>query len=382
VPLGCFLSGGIDSGLVTAIAASHSSTPIRTFAVGFAGASPDEDERPLARLVAERYGCRHEEITVDPDHRALLPRALWHVGEPFADISILPTYQISREARRRIKVALSGDGGDESFAGYANVASAVQAERLRRLPRPLLNALARISEGWPLDSGASPLQRISRFFSTYVLAEPAVQVQPTNFWTPARRRALCEPSWWEPVAERGAADVIRALQSRADPGLSDPEMHLFTDLHLRLPGQYLPKVDIASNMASLEVRSPFLDHELVELAGSLPFSHKLLEGRQKGLLRRLATRYLPEELVEARKRGFAPPYGRWLRREWAPLVRDLVGDSGLVAAGLLRLRPLQEVAEAHIAGTADHTQRLWSVLSLEIWWRLFVDRTLAPGDEL
>lgn len=382
VPLGCFLSGGIDSGLVTAFAAKGSDEPINTFSVGFSGGREEDDERPLARLVAERYGTRHTDLLVDTDHRALLPAASYHVGEPFADIGILPMLEISRAARRSITVSLSGDGGDESFAGYPNVRSAHVAQRFRRLVPSPVRQLLRFGAGLPLVRGRLHAAEVAeRWLDQFVERTPAQQLDPSTAWHHDWRRRMYGEAALEALGDADGTEIVEAVLRDAGD-LLDAEQHLHADLHLRLGAGYLTKVDIASNMVSLEVRSPFLDHRLVEFAAALPFEQKFLEGRQKGLLRKLAERHLPGELIHQPKRGFAPAVGDWLRGEWSDLVRDLVCDSHAAAAGLFRQDVLRDTAESHIAGTGDHPHRLYNFMCLEIWWRLFVDRTLSRDDSL
>jgi asparagine synthase (glutamine-hydrolysing) len=379
VPLGCFLSGGIDSGLVTAIAARHSASRVNTFSVGFGGTRPEDDERPLARLVAERYGTAHRELVVNSDHRAVLPRILWHVGEPFADLGAVPMYEISRQARAHITVALSGDGGDESFAGYPNVRAAQLAQQLRGLvPRPLRGAIARAASFPPLASRVHTASALSRFLRHYVDRSVLGQFDFENQWSSSWRGRLYTPQSARQLADATAGDIVAAELAAAGP-LEDADLHLFTDLHLRLAGDYLTKVDIAANMASLEVRSPFLDHELVEFAARIPLSQKLLRGRQKGLLRLLAERYLPEPLIRQPKRGFGPRLGEWLRGDWSDMVRDLSGNSESARAGILRSETVRQVVEEHLRGR-DHAVRVWNLACLELWWRLFVSRSLSPGE--
>ena len=327
VPLGSFLSAGVDSGLVTAIAASSLDTPLRTFTVGFKGASPGDDERSLARQVAQRYGTRHEELIVEPADKSLLPTVVWNGGEPFFDVGILPFYQISRAARSEIIVALTGDGGDESFCGYYNVYAAYMASKLRRwVPGTLRRSLARL-----LDSvnGHNSMPSMVRRFGTllrYANQRPIELYDDPDWWHSGIRTALYDPAWVNGQIEQGATSVVaHSLEAAKD--LDEIEQILYTDLNLRLPGDYLTKSDIASNAVALEVRSPFLDHELVELAAGLPSSSKMFRWRQKGLLRELARRYLPPESIARHQTGFGPPLRQWLREEWAPTVRDLVGKA-------------------------------------------------------
>jgi asparagine synthase (glutamine-hydrolysing) len=300
------------------------------------------------------------------------------VGEPFADVGLLPMAGISRAAREHITVALSGDGGDESFAGYPNVLAARRAERFRQSVPALLRrgigaAAGLFSE--PLPQAA----RARRWLEGYVERKPAGQLDAANHWSARWRAALYHPEMAARAAEAGAERLFATLL--ADAGeLCNAEQHLLADLRLRLPGDFLTKVDIGSNLASLEVRSPFLDHRVVELAAGLPLDLKLLGGRQKGLLRRLAERHLPAELVAAPKRGFAPHVGDWMRGPWAPMARELCHEPATVRAGLFDGVVITRVADEHLRGAVDHSERLWSFLCLEIWWRLFVDRSLSPGD--
>lgn len=379
VPLGSFLSGGIDSGLVTALAAQGTSEKLRTFSVGFSGAKDDEDERPLARLVADRYDTDHTELLVSTDHRTILARVLYHIGEPFADIGALPMYEISKRARQHITVALSGDGGDESFAGYGNIPAAALAQKVRRLiPGPARSLMGGVAGLPGLDRREDVVGKGSRWIRQYLQRSVEGQLDLPNSWHDALRGAL----YGDHAPSGGALSAAEIVQRTLDvvDGIEDAERHLFADLELLLPGDYLTKVDIASNMVSLEVRSPFLDHELVEFAATLPLSQKLLGGQQKGLLRTLAKRYLPDELITAPKRGFAPRVGRWLRDDWADLVDEFATRGRLATEGILRDDVLKGVVQEHLSGDSDHARRIWTVICLDIWWRLFVDGSLQPGD--
>lgn len=382
VPLGCFLSGGIDSGLVTAMAAQASEQPLRTYTVGFPGAAPEDDERRLARTVADRYGAQHTELTVEPADKAMLPRMLWHYGEPFADVSMVPTYQISKAAREHVTVALTGDGGDESFAGYQNVRLAHMAERFRRrVPSPMRRILTGLVDHGLVADRVSAARRARLFMAQYVQSPVRKHYDLVNHWNSVWRALLYADGRDGGFDLSASERVVAGVQETAD-GLGDGELHLYTDLQLRLPGDYLTKVDIASNIVSLEIRSPFLDHELVELAARTPLSVKLWRGRQKGLLRQLAKRYLPEEVVRQPKRGFGPPLWKWLAEDWAPLASDVVGQSLSARRGLFRAEVVRQVVAEHLSGKRNHGTRLWSLICLEIWWQLFIDRSLEPSDTL
>ena len=382
VPLGSFLSAGVDSGLVTALAARSLGESLRTFTVGFEGMPRDQDERQLARLVAQRYGTRHEEMMVGPLDHSELPTIMWHSGEPFADVSVLPTFQICRLARGEITVALTGDGGDESFCGYYNVYAAYLGSIIRRLvPYPVRHLLER-----PPSSRNGAVSRIpgARRLGTlmyYANRSPIQLYDLPNWWHTSIREELYDATWLKNHHGNQPADVVgRHLGQVQD--LAQAEQLLYTDLHLRLPGDYLTKIDIASNIVALEIRSPFLDHELVEYAATLPLSSKMLRWRQKGLLRELARKYLPPESINRRKTGFGPPLGDWLRGEWSSMVRELVSEGLARRPDLFNQAVIRHTVDEHLDGRRDHTQRLWALLCLEVWWRMFVDRSMGPNDSL
>jgi asparagine synthase (glutamine-hydrolysing) len=256
------------------------------------------------------------------------------------------------------------------------------AERARRLVPAPLRRLGRAALGGSgLESRVAAAASAGRWLDSYVESPIAAQLEPSSGWTSAWRQQLVSAETHERLAGEGALESIAEVLARAGD-LSDPELHLYGDLHLQLPGGFLPKVDIGSSRVALEVRSPFLDFELVEFAARLPLELKLLGGRQKGLLRELATRYLPDEVVHGPKRGFAPKLDDWLRAGWSDLARELLEGSHAVAAGLFDARAVARVLDDHLEGRADHGQRLWTLICFEIWWRLFVDRTLSRSDSL
>ena len=376
VPMGCFLSGGIDSGLITAMASIFSDKPVKTFSVGFTSATVKEDEMPFARLVAQKYGTIHQELVVDINAQTVLPRILWHCGEPFADVSIIPTYMICRAAKQSITVALTGDGGDESFAGYMNVQAAYLAQKLKRLfPGKLLYLLKRFTEGRRF---AFPRINTLLAYAT----RPALQHYNLSNWFDINaRQSLYHPDW---LNGRPVTDHLEMIANNLAQvkDLEEAEQLLFNDLHWRLPGDYLTKVDVASNMVALEIRSPFLDHEMVEYAAGLPIDIKLLHYRQKGLLRRLSRDYLPGELLYQPKRGFGPPLARWLREGWSSLVRSLISESLALRPGIFNAGAINTIVDEHLSGKKNHGNRLWALICFEVWWRLFIDKTMAPDDSL
>jgi len=377
-PLGFFLSGGIDSGLITSMAAASQTNAIKTFTVRFDGAPPDQQEHAIARRVAESIGAEHTELVVESGMRSILPKIAWHFGEPFADISALPTFKVAEKAREHITVALTGDGGDESFAGYANVVASLRAERVRPLyirpiRSPIRGALSVATRFTP------HAVRAQRWVSRWLESDTVNQYNLVNHWDLASR---CELYIDDVGRSSHALTTVSKVQGLSEFDLSDPEVHLFTDLRLRLPSDYLPKVDITSGMASLEVRSPFLDTDLVEFAARLPLGIKMRGGVQKALLRDLAARYLPEDVVKEPKRGFTPPLSSWLQNDWRDIIEDQVGTRLAARDWVLDGNVIRRTVKEHLSGAADHTQRLWTLVTLEIWLETFVDRTLRPADSL
>jgi asparagine synthase (glutamine-hydrolysing) len=358
------------------MAAATQNHPVKTFTVRFNDSPPDQQEHEIARKVARSIGAEHTELVVESGLRSVLPRIAWHFGEPFADISAVPTFKIAEQARQHITVALTGDGGDESFAGYANVVASRRAQSVRALyPRLFRGPLhGAISLAAAVNGRAA---RVERWMNRWLEADTVNQYDLVNHWDVARRQRLYSDAGGR--TDHALAQVYD-VQRLCEFDVSDPEMHLFTDLRLRLPGDYLPKVDITSGMASLEVRSPFLDNDLVEYAARLPLDIRMRNGAQKALLRSLATQYLPEDVVREPKRGFAPPLTSWLRQDWRDLIEQHVGTRLAARDWVLDGDTIRQTVREHLSGAVDHTQRLWTLVTLEIWLEMFVDQTLTPED--
>jgi asparagine synthase (glutamine-hydrolysing) len=358
VPLGALLSGGIDSSIVVAEMA-RAGGRVRTFTVGFG----DEryDERAYARAVAERYGTEHEEIVVEPDVTELLPRLARSFDEPLGDEAALPELVVSELARQRVTVALTGDGGDEAFAGYERYAAVGLAGRIavpgvgtaarvlrwagRREPRSRANRAGRLLELGALPA-AERYGRLMEVFPAELRAE---------LWAPgfvARPR----PAW--------------ELLGPAEEGVSGLQR---LDVRTYLPGDLLLKADIASMAHSLELRSPLLDHAVLELGVSLPDSLKVDGRRGKVALRRAFADALPPAVAHRGKTGFGVPIARWFRGELQPLARDVLLGETARARGQLRPAAVARLLDDHGAGRADHAHRLWCLLMLELWQREHVD---------
>jgi asparagine synthase (glutamine-hydrolysing) len=365
VPLGALLSGGIDSAIVVALMAGASPEPVRTFTVGFADAA--YDERVYARAVADRYGTRHEEIVLEPDAAATLPRLAAAFDEPLGDEAALPLFLICEAARHEVTVALVGDGGDESFAGYERYAAMRLADRV---PATAARAASRLLRALPsarrerrsstyraarlLDAAAVPrAERYGRLMQVVSLEQRA------DLWTDDARTeigALASPGLLLGAAPSGGIAGLQAL-----------------DVRTYLPGDLLPKSDIASMAHSLELRSPFLDHRVVELGLALPDGLKQRGHEGKVALRRAFADALPDLVAARGKSGFGLPLAAWFRGELKPLAHDVLLDDRARARGWLRAEAVERLLDEHAAERADHGHRLWTLVMLELWQRAHVD---------
>lgn len=359
VPLGAFLSGGIDSSLVVALMAQSSDRPIQTFSIGFREAR--FNELGYARRVAEKWRTEHHEFYVEPSRGEILPSLIAHLGEPLADASILPTWYLSQLARKHVTVALTGDGGDESFAGYERYRWIWLTEKLRR--RPLLAHLAsqagRLIERGPLLSGK--VRRLGRLFREVPLPLEAGYPRWVTYFSQDERTALFGKNL-PPPDEQWLESMIREQQLRL--GEDGAETAIAVDIESYLPGDLLFKLDTATMAHSLEARCPFLDHELMEMAARLPFTWKLGSRGTKLFLKQSLGDLLPREVRDRSKMGFGLPLAEWFRGAW----REMLCDTLLRSRYNPLHRPTVEgLIQEHLTGQADHSYRLWNLLVLEQW---------------
>ena len=372
VPIGAFLSGGVDSSTVVALMAQASAAPIRTFSIGFDEA--DFDELRFARQVATRYGTDHYELVVKPSALEVLPKLAWHFDEPFADSSAIPTYYVAKITREHVTVALSGDGGDENFAGYRRYARAVGLhERLDRgasaLLRPLFRAAAScLPVGAPGQAyagllGAEPIDRYRRLVA-YQRRETLRRLLSDDLAALAGSAASSD-TFARLVARSGAPDYVTALQ--------------YIDFHTYLPGDILTKVDLTSMAVSLESRVPLLDHKLMEFVATIPSSLKLKNGTGKYLLKRAMAVSLPVEILTRRKMGFGVPLGAWFRSELRDMTRDVLLSPAARQRGLFRIAEVETLIRTHDAGRRDCSARLWALVCFELWMRQWADRAPASA---
>ena len=370
VPIGAFLSGGVDSSTVVALMAQASSAAIRTFSIGFDEA--DFDELSFARQVAARYGTDHYEMVVKPNALEVLPKLAWHFDEPFADSSAIPTYYVSKITREHVTVALSGDGGDENFAGYRRYARALELhERFdhgpSRLARPLLTLASGLlpvgapGQAWTGMVGAGPLERYFRMV-TYQRRETLRRLLSDDL----RGLALSGPDpavFSQIAAEGGVPDYVSTLQ------------HI--DMATYLPDDILAKVDRTSMAVSLESRVPLLDHRLMEFVATMPSGFKLRNGDGKYVLKRALAQDLPAGILTRKKMGFGVPLGDWFRRELHEMTRDVLLGSSARQRGIFRMAEVETLLATHDAGRRDCSARLWALICFELWMRQWVDGTPA-----
>ncbi|HEV7771229.1 MAG TPA: asparagine synthase (glutamine-hydrolyzing) [Solirubrobacterales bacterium] len=365
VPLGAFLSGGIDSSAVVAAMAEQSSQPVKTFSIGFADEAVNE--LPRARLVADRFATDHHELIVEPDAVELLPKLARHYGEPFGDHSALPCFYLAEMARRHVTVALNGDGGDESFGGYQRYTSNLLAARLERLPAPLRRAIAATAGRVGGGVGTESRPRRALRFAGRLAGRPQERyLRQVSIFDAEERQALYTPELARMTAAAATDDVLlRPWREAGGAGLLDQLLEVDTTVYL--PGDLLAKIDIATMAFSLEARSPLLDPEMMEMAASIPAVHKARGLQRKIALRGALRGWLPDAILDGPKRGFELPVARWLRTDLAPFTREVLLDRESTNRGWTRPGAVAALIDQHVAGTADHGRKLWSLLVLELW---------------
>jgi len=382
VPIGAFLSGGIDSSAVLALMARHSGAPVKTYSIGFDGGPAERfyNELEPARAVARRFGSDHHEIVVKPDVVRLLPKLLWHLDEPVADSAFVTTYLVAEFARRDVKVILSGVGGDELFGGYRRYLGEHYMRYFDWLPPRARRGAARLAARLPGD-------RHSRWLNYARLAKGFLGAAALPF--EERYRAYVETFGADataalvvsPPAER--FDAIAAAFD-ASPG-DDPLARLFAvDARTQLADDLLMLTDRMTMAASIECRVPLLDHELVELATTIPAGVKVAAGELKSVMKKALADVLPAEILHRPKRGFGAPMGSWLKGPLAELLQGALSKKAVAARGLLHHGPIASLIEDHRANRVDGTDRLLALLNLEIWCRVYLDRRSSAdvADEL
>jgi len=364
VPFGAFLSGGLDSSVVCALMTRHLSQPLKTFSIGFDEAG--FDELPDARRVAQHLGTEHHEMVVRPDAANLLETLVHHFDEPFGDSSAIPTFLVSQLAARHVKMVLSGDGGDELFAGYSRYRRYATLQRIRRATLGMAPGLAKL--GGALLPGARG-RRLSGIGQRLGLPWPDDYLALVALANPADLRLL--------FGERAHADPFSSVRQRFVR--SDIDSHaeqiLSGDMDTYLVDDILVKVDRTTMANSLEARAPLLDQNLIAFAARLPFDLKLRGEQGKYLFRKVAARLLPAEVLTKRKQGFAIPLATWFRNDLRPMLLDTISSRAFKERGIFDQAGIQRLVDEHQQGLQDRGELLWMVMVLETWMRTLPDQT-------
>jgi len=377
VPLGAFLSGGIDSSLVVAVMSRLMNQPVKTFSIGFE--EEGYDEVAFARIIAEKYETDHHEFTVKPDAVSILPQLVWHYNEPFADSSAIPTYYVSKMTRDFVTVALNGDGGDESFAGYERYVADKLADYYRRVPPFIREGIIRRAvDKLPHSTNRRNFfRRLKRFVKG--ISEPPERryVRWICFFDNEMKGDLYTPSFKDLNRELDSVDLTVKWYEQADAE-QFLDRTLFVDVMSYLPEDLLVKVDIASMAHSLEARSPFLDHKVMEFAASLPPNLKLRGMETKFLLKDTLSDIVPQEILQRKKMGFGVPLDVWFRNDLKEMAYDVLLDQKSIERGYFRKEYVSKMLDEHVSKQYDHSYRIWALLFLELWHKMFIDGTLSP----
>ena len=363
VPLGAFLSGGVDSSIVVGLMAKNSRKKVKTFTVGYNDA-PLYDESGFAREVARHFGTEHSEIRISlRDGLAVIPDALDYLDQPFGDSSCIPTYLIARETRNEVTVALSGDGGDEVFAGYSKYQAEAYVPYFKRIPATVWSSLRKLLANVP-EGRQSGLHEYVRVLKKFLRAASADQVsRHCSLMFPLEEREIAQLA-----GEEAAGDIRRTVTTLMDRiGTGNIDRALYTDVNLCLKDDMLAKVDLMGMANSLEIRNPYVDYRVVELAARMPGEWKLKGTERKHILKSAFRDFLPPKVLARKKYGFGIPVGEWLRHDLKGLFEDVVSRKNVERAGLLNYDVVRKLYQEHLSGRRDATPLLWSVFAFQ-WW--------------
>jgi asparagine synthase (glutamine-hydrolysing) len=362
VPIGAFLSGGVDSSTVVAAMARLTRGPVKTFSIGFP--EPDYDELAYARLVAQRFGTQHHELVLEPDVLGVIHDLTWHLDEPFGDASAIPTYMVSKLAAEHVTVVLSGDGGDELFGGYDRYVVEQRERRYRFLPAPARAALGGIGRSLP------GWMRGRNFLRHIALNDAERYLDAVTLFPPDEQQRLFRPEAFDQLSSHDPWRLVAAQLAPNGHWLSTLQRF---DLKTYLPLDILTKVDRMSMAHSVEARVPLLDHKLVEFAATIPPDLQLRGGTTKYIFKRAMQGIVPDEVIRRPKHGFGIPLGRWFRGQLAGFARDLLLSETSRRRGILDTGYVEQLLERHQRGQ-ELDLPLWTLISFELWCRAFLDR--------
>ncbi len=369
VPLGAFLSGGVDSSAVVALMAKNSSEPIKTFSIGFEESSFDETK--YARIVAEKFGTDHKEFIVKPDAIKILPKLVWYYNEPFADSSALPSYYVANITKKYVTVALNGDGGDESFAGYDRYAVNRAMNYYQWIPKlaryPFEQILLQLPEPAMQKNW---VDKMKRFINIASCSPEDQYIRLMMTFQNEAKSELCTDKLNH--LNVNSMNILRKEFIRSTQ-LDFQNRLLYVDVKRYLPDDLLVKMDIAAMANSLEARSPFLDHKLMEFAATIPPKFKLNGFEKKYILKKALLPILPKEILYRKKQGFGVPIGDWFRNDLYSYASDILLDQRAISRGYFRADKIKNLLSSHLSKKKNHAGRIWNLLWLELWHRTYVD---------
>ncbi len=373
VPLGAFLSGGIDSSLVVGIMAKLCGKPIKTFSIGFE--ENEFDELSYARIVSGHFATEHHEFIVKPDAVEILPKLVWHYNEPFADSSAIPTYYVARLTKDFVKVVLTGDAGDENFAGYPRYLRGKWVASFTRMPeklrRDLLPCLLRIFSSLHWREKTS--NRLADFMEALSTDQAENYAEQIRIFSAKEKENIYTDDFREQVEGNNPLDFL--LGKFQESGTEDLlEQLLYVDINSYLPEDLLVKMDIATMANSLEARVPYLDHKFMESVSQIPFHLKLRGTESKFILKKAFKDLLPEAILKRKKMGFGVPLSKWFRNELKEYIYAILLDPKTLNRGYFKREGIERLLNDHISLRHDHSARIWALLFLEIWFRVFMDR--------
>jgi asparagine synthase (glutamine-hydrolysing) len=379
VPLGAFLSGGIDSSAIVAVMAQLSSQPVKTYSIGFEGEDSFYNELPYASMVAKQFNTDHHEIIVRPDVSELLPQLLWHLDEPIADSAFITTYLIARSAQKEVKVVLSGVGGDELFGGYRRYLGESLQRYYQWLPYQfrtnwIPNALGRLSQDRH-SSFANMVRYGNAFFQSAEWSPEDRYLSYIQVFSKEVRSQIFQTRPSESLVSPETSPLLIREYFKKYSFPDSLSQALYVDMKTSLVDDLLMLTDKATMAASIECRAPFMDHELVELVGRMPSSLKVRGFTLKYLLKKVLEPLLPKEILYRSKRGFGAPMGAWLRKDLESLIHDTLSEKAVKKRGLLDWGTVRNTIQAHNDLKKDHTDHLLALVNLELWSRNFLDGT-------
>ncbi|MCP4649409.1 MAG: asparagine synthase (glutamine-hydrolyzing) [PVC group bacterium] len=370
VPVGAFLSGGIDSSAIVGLMAKHSNQPIKTFSVGFS--ERQYDELKFAKIIARQFNTEHFELIVKPDIVGILPQIVQYYGEPFADYSCIPTYYLSQFAASKVKVVLNGDGGDESFAGYDRYTACLIAQKIDKMPVFFTKLLQQTASLLPAGKDIRALSwRLKRFFDGVGYVPQERYRRWMSFFNQQEKELLLSNDLKNKIGLNNDRDWLdKYFQSRR--GLDFVKSVIDVDIETYLPNALLVKMDISSMAHSLEARSPFLDHKFMEYTAGIPLDLKLQGFKRKVILKQALSGLLPKQIIQRPKAGFGIPMADWFRGELKDYMQDILLSSKAVKDGYFEQNYINSIIDEHMSKKTDNGYKLWSLLMFELWLTQFV----------